>query len=110
MSISESNPALFGLSPTSPSPSPTPKTEPLFVTEYFEVRPSPRGGFGAFAVKDIPKDTVVIMETALFSGTMLEVFHLYEQLSKEQRKEYMKLHAHMGVGGHRILSIFKTNR
>lgn len=40
----------------------------------------------------------------------MEVFHLYEQLAREQREEYMNLHAHNGFGTHKILSIFKTNR
>ncbi|KIN02350.1 hypothetical protein OIDMADRAFT_98589, partial [Oidiodendron maius Zn] len=41
---------------------------------------------------------------------LVEVFHHFEQLSREQRNEYMKLHAHREFGTHKILSIFKTNR
>jgi hypothetical protein len=51
-----------------------------------------------------------MIEDALFTGTLVEVFHQFELLSQEQRKEYMKLHAHKGFGTHNILSIFKTNR
>ena len=50
------------------------------------------------------------MEKALFTGCIMEVFHLYEQLAREQREEYMNLHAHNGFGTHKIVSIFKTNR
>lgn len=49
-------------------------------------------------------------EEALFTGTLVEVFHHFEQLSREQRNEYMKLHAHREFGTSKILSIFKTNR
>ena len=40
----------------------------------------------------------------------MEVFHLYEQLAREQREEYMDLHAYEGFVTHKALSIFKTNR
>jgi hypothetical protein len=84
--------------------------KPLFTTEYFEVRPSQKGGLGAFATKEIPWGTVIHREKALFTGTLMEVFYLYDQLSRDQRREYLDLHEFKRVGGHKILSIFKTNR
>jgi hypothetical protein len=96
--------------PAGLSPPPILPVKPLFTTEYFEVRPSPKGGLGAFATREIPCGTVIHREQALFTGTSMEVFYLYEQLSPDQRREYLGLHEFKGVGGHKILSIFKTNR
>lgn len=100
------------LSPSSsfPSSSPALNPEQLFATESFVVRLSPKGGYGAFAIKDIHKDSVIITEAALFTGRIMEVFHLYEMLERKHRDDYMTLHAHTGFGTHKILSIFKTNR
>jgi hypothetical protein len=112
-SVTSSPPSSFCYPPPPPSSSsasPIPKSHPLFATEYFEVRASQKGGYGAFAIKDISKDTIIITEKALFSGTTIDVFHMFEQLAREQRDEYMNLHAHNGFGTHKILSIFKTNR
>jgi hypothetical protein len=53
---------------------------------------------------------IIITEKALFSGTTIDVFHMFEQLAREQRDEYMNLHAHNGFSTHKILSIFKTNQ
>ena len=111
-SSSSSSPSSSSPITTSFSPPPPlgPAVEPLFKTEFFEAHHSPKGGYGAFAIKDIPKDAVIIMEEALFTGTLVEVFHQFEQLSPEQRKDYMKLHAYRGFDTHKIPSIFKTNR
>jgi hypothetical protein len=89
--VSSSNPSSSS-SPSSPSPSSLlgPATEVLFKTEFFEVRPSSKGGYGAFATKNILKDMVVMIEEALFTGTIVEVVYQFEQLIREQQKEYMR--------------------
>jgi len=83
---------------------------PLFTTEFFEVRKSPKGGYGAFAIKDIEKDIVIMAEKPLFRATYMEVYYKYESLSTSQREEYRSLHGWEGVNEHQVLSIFKTNR
>jgi hypothetical protein len=80
------------------------------VTEYFEARRSRKGGYGAFAVKDIEKHTVIMAEKPLFRANFFEVFLEYEQLTPEQKKEYLSLHGWKGIDKHKILSIFKTHR
>jgi hypothetical protein len=101
------------LTPSSSSSSSTSRSseaEPLFVTDFFEVRKSPKGGYGAFATKDIEKDTVIIAEDPLFRATYLEVFYKYEALPAEKRDEYRSLFGWKGVSDHQVLAIFKTNR
>ncbi|KAF8853204.1 SET domain-containing protein [Acephala macrosclerotiorum] len=91
-------------------PKPPKKPDPLFVTEFFEVHRSPKGGYGAFATKDIEVGTVVMSEEPLFRATFSEVFYKYENLTTEQRVEYRSLHGWSGLGLPRLLAIFKTNR
>jgi hypothetical protein len=83
---------------------------PLFATNFFEVRKSPKGGYGAFATKDIEKDTVIMSEEPLFRAAYIEVFYKYEALSLEKREEYRSLFGWKGVSEYQVLAIFKTNR
>jgi len=97
-------------SPTYSSPSSSP-SEVLFSTKYFEVRPSPtEKGFGAFATRNIPRDTDILSEKALFKSTLVGVYYAYENLTWEQRKAYRTLHGWQEVDPQMILAIFKTNR
>jgi hypothetical protein len=80
-------------------------------TEFFEVKNSPNKGYGAFAIKDIEIGTVVISETPLFRCYFSDVFHKFEEVTREQRAEYHTLHGHMTLApDNKILAIYKTNR
>jgi hypothetical protein len=92
-----------------PSP-PTSPTRPLFTTEFFEVRPSAKGGYGAFAIENIAKGTIILTEKALFTAEFTEVFYAYENLKPKERKEYRSLYSYQGVDNELLLAIFKTNR
>ncbi|CZT44676.1 uncharacterized protein RSE6_04876 [Rhynchosporium secalis] len=111
-SSSSSSSPLIGVSSTAAPPIETTYSSPhsLFCTEYFEVRRSKKGGYGAFARKDIEKGTVVMTEKSLFRANFLEVFFELEKLTKEQRREYRTLHGHMALSDSRELAIYKTNR
>lgn len=100
----------FGSSFSSLSASPSIKQDPLFESEFFEVRESSKGGYGAFATKDIEIGTIVQREKPAFRAIMGEIFHEYEGLTVEQRAEYRSLHGWSAFGNNRIISIFKTNR
>lgn len=83
---------------------------PLFTTDFFEVRKSPKGGYGAFATKDIEKDTIIMSEEPLFRAALMEVFIEFENLPADKRAEYRTLFGWQGVSDDEILAIFKTNR
>ncbi len=83
---------------------------PLFTTEYFEIHKSTKGGYGAFASKDIEKDTVIMIEKPLFRSDFMGVFIELEKLTREERKEYRALYGFEKLEPIRDLSIFKTNR
>ena len=83
---------------------------PLFINEYFEVKPSPKGGLGAFALRDIPKDTVILAEKPLLKADILEIFFAYEQLTPKQQDDYKSLCYFKGISPHMVLGIFKTKR
>ncbi|KAL5327843.1 hypothetical protein ACEPPN_005549 [Leptodophora sp. 'Broadleaf-Isolate-01'] len=116
-SFSESFSAHTPLSTSSPSSTltpiphyPSPANDILYSTEYFEVRRSEKGGYGAFATKDIEKEIIVMTEKPLFRATFMEVFVELEKLTKEQRREYRTLHGHMRLSNSEDLAIYKTNR
>jgi hypothetical protein len=95
----------------SPPSSPvSPTAEVLFTTEIFEVRKSPKGGWGAFALVDIEKDTVVLSEAPLFRSGALQIYAEYEKLTSQQRKEYLTLACWYGVENYKVQAIFNTNR
>ncbi|CZR55981.1 uncharacterized protein PAC_05869 [Phialocephala subalpina] len=107
---SEHSRASSGSSIDSIYPKPPAKPDPIFVSEYFEVRKSPKGGYGAFATKDIEVGTVVMSEEPLFRAATMDVYYMYWNLTAEQRVEYRSLHGWSGLGLPRLLAIFKTNR
>ncbi|KAK0104239.1 hypothetical protein ONS96_005331 [Cadophora gregata f. sp. sojae] len=82
----------------------------LFSTEYFEARRSKKGGYGAFATKNIEAETIVMVEKPLFRATFMEVFVELEKLTREQRREYRTLHGYSGLSPTKDLAIYKTNR
>jgi hypothetical protein len=92
------------------STSSTSESTPLFTTDFFEVRKSPKGGYGAFATKDLEKDTIIMSEEPLFRAAFMDVFIEFEKLPADKRAEYRTLFGWKGVSDNQILAIFKTNR
>ncbi|OBT62553.1 hypothetical protein VE03_07362 [Pseudogymnoascus sp. 23342-1-I1] len=83
-----------------------------FSISHFSIRPSPKGGMGAFALSDIPESTVIMKELALFLATDGKG-HLAEELGKlsvEERAEFSKLACYELLDRDRDIAIFKTNR
>ncbi|KAE8449536.1 hypothetical protein EG329_008145 [Mollisiaceae sp. DMI_Dod_QoI] len=89
---------------------PAEKSDPLFVTEFFEVRRSLKGGYGAFATRDIEVGTVIMTEKPLLRANLSTFFHEHEKLSTEQKADYQSLYACPGLSEDRRFSIFMTNR
>lgn len=114
LSISAMPEEPFQLSSPPPSPSSTSQPAninlPSFANDFFEVRTSTKGGLGAFAVADIPNDTIIMAEEPLFRAEPVQIFWKYEALSDEQKKEYKTLSCWYGVEDHKIQAIFTTNR
>lgn len=82
-----------------------------FKTDYFEVRKSPKKGYGAFAIKDIKEGTIISSEAPLFATHFSDLFRELEKLTPEQRAEYRTLAAYMKLEPcSRDMSIFMTNR
>lgn len=83
-----------------------------FWNSLFSIRPSPKGGMGAFALSDISESTVIMKELALFLATDGKG-HLAEELGKlsaEERTEFSKLACYELLDQDRDIAIFKTNR
>jgi hypothetical protein len=102
--------------PTSSQPSlpstsapPTPEN-PSFTNDFFEVRSSPKKGLGAFAVTDIPKGTVIMVEEPLFRAEPVQIYWKYEALSDDQKRAYKVLSCWFGIEDHKVPAIFTTNR
>ena len=111
LTLSSSSTSKFPNPSSSSSPSEQEaKNPPLFTNEHFEVNLSAKGGYGAFATKNITAGTVIMSEKPLFKANFCEVFLQYEQLTPKQREEYLTLHGWDGISTNKILSIFVTNR
>ncbi|KAG9247558.1 hypothetical protein BJ878DRAFT_396261, partial [Calycina marina] len=81
-----------------------------FTTEYYEARPSKKGGLGALATKHIPEGTTILKEEPLVLCNLTDIYYEYERLSTEDRKKYRSLHGWRGINSECIMSIFQTNR
>ncbi|TVY80446.1 SET domain-containing protein [Lachnellula suecica] len=81
-----------------------------FSNDFFEVRQSPKGGLGAFAIADIPKDTVIMAEEPLFRAEPVEIYWKYDSLTDEQRQEYRTLSYWLGIEDMKVPARFTTNR
>jgi hypothetical protein len=99
--------------PTSPHTSTTSSEyePPLYtIAPYFEVRKSPKGGYGAFALKDIPRDTEILSEKALVQASSSDVRMHFSKLSADNQEAYLKLASFDDLDSDRTIAIFKTNR
>jgi hypothetical protein len=98
--------------PTSPHTSTTSEYEPPLYTvaPYFEVRKSPKGGYGAFALEDIPRDTEILSEKSLVQASSSDVRIHFSKLSTDNQEAYLKLASFDDLDSDKIIAIFKTNR
>ena len=107
MSISLSSPANSASTQSTPTLS---SPEILFTTDLFDVRKSPKGGWGAFAIRDVERGTVVFSELPLFRTKIGNIYHEYENLTREQRAEYRTLAHWYKVNPTKVMGVFLTNR
>ncbi|RDW73356.1 hypothetical protein BP6252_07263 [Coleophoma cylindrospora] len=91
----------------------SPSSPPLFITENFEARASPKGGYGAFALQKITAGTVILSEYPLINcpddgnGYFYQV---YDGLSTEDRKAFLELASWSKIDDDPVTAIWKTNR
>lgn len=64
----------------------------------------------AYARKNIKKDTFIMEEDPLFIAEFMEVYYKFENLTMEQKKEYLTLCDWRGLEREKILAIFSVNR
>jgi hypothetical protein len=82
----------------------------LQAAPYFEIRISLKGGYGAFALQDIPRFTVILSEPSLLQATNGNVLEKFEALSQNEKKEFLRLASFDELDANKIIAIFKTNR
>ncbi|RDW87432.1 hypothetical protein BP5796_03126 [Coleophoma crateriformis] len=90
-----------------------PPSPPLFVTEHFEARASPKGGYGAFAIQNIAAGTGILSEPPLINcpdDGDGHFYQAYEGLSADDRKAFLKLASWSKIDDDRATAIWKTNR
>jgi hypothetical protein len=80
------------------------------IAPYFEVRPSTKGGYGAFALEYIPPFTMILSESSLMEGTNGEILEKFEALSQDDKEAFLKLASFDEVDSNKVIAIFKTNR
>ncbi|KAM7224423.1 hypothetical protein V8F06_000204 [Rhypophila decipiens] len=61
--------------------------------EYFEIKQSPKGGLGCFAIKDLKKHDLILMETPILKTDGFNLYRDFRALDEETQKIYMGLHA-----------------
>jgi hypothetical protein len=80
------------------------------VDPYFQVRRSPKGGYGAFALQDIPPYTEILSEHALLQATSSDILQYFERLSEKDKEVFMLLASFDKLDWNKVVAIYKTNR
>ena len=93
--------------PTPPQPSPV-----LFqILPYYEVRLTSEKGYGAFALQDIPRDTDILSEAALFRALAGTAQLAFDKLTEKDKELYLSLYGFKrNALTNNIIAIFKTNQ
>jgi hypothetical protein len=80
------------------------------VQPFFEIRYSPMGGYGAFAIQDIKPYTIILEEPALLEASNAEFMDKFERLSPEDQVDFMSLACFDKISRDKRRATFKTNR
>lgn len=84
---------------------------PLHIVQpFFEIRRSPIGGYGVFAIEDIKPYTIILEEPALLEASNAEFIEKFESLSLEEQVDFMSLACFDKVSRDKRRATFKTNR
>ncbi|KAK3694915.1 hypothetical protein B0T22DRAFT_437962 [Podospora appendiculata] len=59
----------------------------------FEIRPSPLGGLGAFAARDLKAGELILVEQPLLRTTTFDLLRSFRELDDEAKEVYMGLHS-----------------
>lgn len=76
---------------------------------YFEIKESPVGGLGAFAVKDLYKGDIILMEAPILRTNGFDLFKDFRALDKDTREIFLSLHAVEEDGVNKIGRIRRAN-
>jgi hypothetical protein len=60
--------------------------------QFFEIRPSRLGGVGAFAVRALKKDEIILVEEPLLRTTWFYLRRAFSNLSEADKNTYLNLH------------------
>lgn len=96
--------------PSSPAPHLPATTKASPPPPLFEVRASPLGGSGVFALHDIPEGQVVLAERPLFYADRITLYEEVDRLEPSDRIQFDSLHVfRRTVGTDDIAGRFWTN-
>lgn len=93
---------LLPSTPSTPSSSPSPPSSPsspsppphILVNGCFAIRPSPLGGLGAFALRDLQRGDHLLVERPLLRTTLFHLSRLLDELSPADRSVFYSLTGH----------------
>ena len=87
-------------------------TEPKFSNEDFAISLSDIAGWGAFAVQNLKKGDVILMEKPLFIADWANPFCEFDDLDQNEKDIALSLHKNesMKLGTPALKAVWKTNR
>lgn len=71
-----------------------PDQDILFANEFFEVRQSSLGGYGAFAAKPLPERQPILLELPLLRTNAMDLMKDFANLSPYKQNAFRSLHAY----------------
>lgn len=92
-----------------PSPADNASSSRRRFEEFFKIRPSPLGGLGAFAARDLKKGETILVEKPLLWTTHFGLMSDFRQLTASAKAAYLNLHGGSGDPFSRIERIKTLN-
>ncbi|KAL2260016.1 hypothetical protein VTK26DRAFT_6115 [Humicola hyalothermophila] len=77
--------------------------------DMIQVRPSKIGGLGVFAVRDLKKNEIILVEKPLLRTTHSSFMRDFDKLTESRKAEYLSLHGTEGEPSNRVERIKNLN-
>lgn len=77
--------------------------------QFFEIRESPVGGFGIFALRDLKRGEVILVEEPMLKTSSFSLMDDFRALDEESKQIYMSLHAFEDNNTNEIERIKRAN-
>lgn len=82
----------------------------IHILPLFQIRKSPKGGYGGFATEDILPFSEIVQERPLLISSLGEFSNTFQNLPEEAKGKLLELSWFPGAADDKMMALFMTNR